>query len=131
MDSFTSMDVLGLFAGTLTTIAFVPQLIKVWRSKSAQDISYGMFTLFVTGIVLWEIYGWGIHSFPVILFNVITFVLGSAILVLKVIFDSKAPAESCYLLFFPVTLSEISQALLGVHSFFNSNMYFHVQTFLN
>ncbi len=83
------MDMLGLVAGTLTTIAFVPQLIKVWQSKSAKDISYGMFILFVSGIILWEIYGWGIHSFPVILFNVITFVLGIAILVLKYIFDSK------------------------------------------
>ena len=87
METLTSMDLLGLVAGTLTTIAFVPQLIKVWTSKSAKDISYVMFILFVTGIVLWEIYGWGIHSFPVILFNVITFVLGITILVLKFIFD--------------------------------------------
>ncbi len=87
METLTSMDLLGLVAGTLTTIAFVPQLIKVWTSKSAKDISYVMFILFVTGIVLWEIYGWGIHSLPVILFNVITFVLGIAILVLKFIFD--------------------------------------------
>ena len=87
METLTSMDLLGLVAGTLTTIAFVPQLIKVWTSKSAKDISYVMFILFVTGIVLWEIYGWGIHSLPVILFNVITFVLGITILVLKFIFD--------------------------------------------
>ena len=89
MDSLSSMDVLGLIAGTLTTIAFVPQLIKVWQSKSANDISYVMFILFITGIILWEIYGWGIHSMPVILFNVITFMLGLAILILKFIFDRK------------------------------------------
>jgi MtN3 and saliva related transmembrane protein len=46
--------------------------------------------MFIAGIILWEIYGWGIHSMPVILFNVITFVLGLAILVLKFIFDRKA-----------------------------------------
>lgn len=90
MDSLTSMDILGLIAGSLTTIAFVPQLLKVWKSKSAQDISYVMFIMFIAGIILWEIYGWGIHSMPVILFNVITFVLGLAILVLKFIFDRKA-----------------------------------------
>lgn len=90
MDSLTSMDILGLVAGSLTTIAFVPQLLKVWKSKSAQDISYVMFIMFIAGIILWEIYGWGIHSMPVILFNVITFVLGLAILVLKFIFDRKA-----------------------------------------
>ena len=49
MDSLSSMDVLGLIAGTLTTIAFVPQLVKVWRSKSAKDISYVMFILFKIG----------------------------------------------------------------------------------
>ena len=87
MEKLTSMDILGLIAGSLTTIAFVPQLLKVWRSKSAKDISYVMFILFVIGIVLWEIYGWGIHSLPVILFNVITFLLGMAILILKFIFD--------------------------------------------
>ena len=90
MDSLSSMDILGLIAGSLTTIAFVPQLIKVWKSKSAQDISYVMFIMFIAGIVLWEVYGWGIHSMPVILFNVITFVLGLAILILKFIFDREA-----------------------------------------
>ena len=93
MENLESIDILGLVAGSLTTIAFVPQLIKVWTSKSAKDISYVMFILFVTGIVLWEIYGWGIHSLPVILFNIITFILGITILILKFIFDSL-PKES-------------------------------------
>ncbi|HGY5535971.1 MAG TPA: SemiSWEET transporter [Prochlorococcus sp.] len=88
------MDILGLIAGSLTTIAFVPQLIKVWKSKSAQDISYVMFIMFIAGIVLWEVYGWGIHSMPVILFNVITFVLGLAILILKFIFDREANSSA-------------------------------------
>ena len=73
MQELTSMDLLGLVAGTLTTIAFVPQLLKVWNSKSAKDISYVMFSMFILGIVLWEIYGWGIHSLTAIVFNVITF----------------------------------------------------------
>ncbi|KGG16191.1 MULTISPECIES: SemiSWEET transporter [unclassified Prochlorococcus] len=88
-----SIDLLGLVAGTLTTVAFVPQLLKVWNSKSAKDISYVMFIMFIFGIVLWEVYGWEIHSFPVILFNVITFVLGLAILVLKFIFDKNETPE--------------------------------------
>ena len=93
MENLTQIDFLGLIAGSLTTIAFVPQLVKVWRSKSAKDISYGMFILFVSGIVLWEIYGWGIHSFPVILFNIITFILGLTILILKFIFDNPKTSE--------------------------------------
>lgn len=94
MNSLSSMDILGLIAGSLTTIAFVPQLIKVWKSKSAQDISYVMFIMFIAGIVLWEVYGWGIHSMPVILFNVITFMLGLAILILKFIFDREANSSA-------------------------------------
>ena len=94
MDSLSSMDILGLIAGSLTTIAFVPQLIKVWKSKSAQDISYVMFIMFIAGIVLWEVYGWGIHSMPVILFNIITFMLGLAILILKFIFDREANSSA-------------------------------------
>ena len=87
METINSMDLLGLIAGSLTTAAFVPQLLKVWRSKSANDISYVMFIMFIIGILLWEVYGWGIHSLPVILFNVITFFLGLAILILKFIFE--------------------------------------------
>ena len=93
MESINSLDLLGLVAGTLTTIAFVPQLLKVWSSKSAKDISYVMFILFILGIILWEIYGLEIHSFPVILFNIITFILGLTILVLKFIFDRKESKE--------------------------------------
>ena len=89
MDSLNSLDFLGLIAGTLTTIAFVPQLLKVWNTKSAKDISYIMFIMFIIGIVLWEIYGWGIHSLPVIIFNVITFFLGLSILILKFIFEKN------------------------------------------
>ena len=83
------MDSLRLIAGMLTTIAFALQLIKAWNSKSAKDISYVMFILFIIGIILWEFYGWGIHSLPVIFFNIITFILGLAILILKFIFDKK------------------------------------------
>ena len=89
MDSLNSLDFLGLIAGTLTTIAFVPQLLKVWNTKSAKDISYIMFIMFIIGIVLWDIYGWGIHSLPVIIFNVITFFLGLSILILKFIFEKN------------------------------------------
>ena len=89
MNTLNPIDILGLIAGSLTTAAFVPQLVKVWTSKSAKDISYLMFILFIIGIVLWENYGWEIHSLPVILFNIITFILGLAILVLKFIFEKR------------------------------------------
>jgi MtN3 and saliva related transmembrane protein len=75
---------LGLVAATLTTSAFVPQLTKVWRSKSAHDLSYGMFTVFSLGIALWLLYGVLRADLPVILANAVTLVLSVAILLLKV-----------------------------------------------
>jgi MtN3 and saliva related transmembrane protein len=80
MDTITA---LGLLAGTLTTIAFVPQLTKTWKTKSAEDISFGMFAIFCTGVLLWLLYGVLIDALPVILANSVTLVLAGAILVLK------------------------------------------------
>lgn len=80
-------DLLGLAAGTLTTIAFVPQVLKTWRSKSGRDISLGMFLLFSTGVALWLWYGISISSTPVILANAITLVLALSVLTLKLRYD--------------------------------------------
>lgn len=77
------VNLLGLLAGTLTTIAFLPQVLKTWKSKSAKDISLGMFLCFSTGVFFWLIYGIFIQSFPVIAANAVTFVLAFTILVFK------------------------------------------------
>lgn len=81
-----SVESLGLVAATLTTIAFVPQVLKVWRSRSAADISLVMFLLFVAGVALWMIYGILIGSIAVFLGNLITLVLAGAILLAKLKF---------------------------------------------
>ncbi|MEW5794957.1 MAG: SemiSWEET transporter [Candidatus Zixiibacteriota bacterium] len=75
---------IGLIAGTCTTTAFVPQLLKIWKSKSTRDISLWMYVVICTGIALWLIYGIIIDSLPVILANVVTLVIASAILILKI-----------------------------------------------
>jgi MtN3 and saliva related transmembrane protein len=75
MDSIT---LLGLVAATCTTVAFLPQVLKNWRTKSAGDLSFGTFGLFTTGVVLWLIYGSLIHNLPIIVSNVITLVLNVA-----------------------------------------------------
>lgn len=80
MDAST---LIGLAAGSLTTVAFVPQVLKTWRSKSADDISLGMFLLFSAGLLLWLIYGVLIDALPVILANAITLVLSLTVLILK------------------------------------------------
>ena len=83
---FTFTSIIGTLAGTLTTISFLPQLIKTLRLKSARDLSWGMWIVFVTGIALWILYGFLLHAMPVILANVVTFILSGWILVLKVIY---------------------------------------------
>ncbi len=81
------IDVLGLAAGSLTTLAFVPQVMKTWRSRSAADISYGMFLLFSTGVLLWLLYGLALGSLPIVLANGVTLVLALAVVILKYRFE--------------------------------------------
>ena len=73
----------GLAAGTLTTIAFVPQVIQAWRTRSTNDISLLMFALFSLGVALWLVYGICIAAWPVIVANVVTLALSLVILYLK------------------------------------------------
>ena len=81
-----STEILGLVAGLFTTIAFVPQVIKTWKSKHANDISLAMFSIFSSGVALWIVYGVMIGSLPVILAKVVTLALALTILALKLRF---------------------------------------------
>ncbi len=83
MDSIT---ILGLVGGTLTTVSFLPQVFKTWKSRSAKDVSLWMFLILSLGIVMWIIYGFLIDSIPVIAANIVSFVLVFTILILKIIF---------------------------------------------
>ncbi len=80
-------DTLGLIAGALTTLAFLPQIIKTYRSKSADEVSFATFTMFAVGVALWDLYGIKIHSIPVVVANSITFILSLSIVIMKVIFS--------------------------------------------
>ncbi|KZB64623.1 hypothetical protein AUP42_00610 [Thalassospira lucentensis] len=75
--------VLGLLAGSLTTIAFLPQVIRTWRTRSTADISLVMFLILCTGIALWLVYGLIRGDWPVIIANGFTLVLASTILFFK------------------------------------------------
>ena len=72
---------LGYLAGLLTTIAFIPQVLKVWKTKSTEDISIWMFLIFTTGVFLWLIYGLLIKNNSIIVANAITFLLSLMILI--------------------------------------------------
>lgn len=87
MVEYPTMDkatLLGLIAGTCTTLSFLPQLVKTWKSKSTHDISVGMYVTLSIGLLLWVFYGVYINSLPVIITNIVTLALSCAVLALKI-----------------------------------------------
>jgi MtN3 and saliva related transmembrane protein len=74
---------LGLLAGTLTTVAFLPQVIHTWRTKSTKDLSLPMLISFTAGVLCWLLYGIWIGSMPILITNAVTFLLAGANLILK------------------------------------------------
>jgi MtN3 and saliva related transmembrane protein len=82
-----SMDMivgLGLLAGGLTTASFVPQVAKIWKTKSAEDVSLTMFVAFCVGVALWLAYGVIKKDWAILATNGVTLILGLAILVMKI-----------------------------------------------
>ncbi len=79
-----SANTVGLLAGALTTVAFIPQVIKIWKTKHATDISLGMFVIFSVGVLLWLFYGIEIDAVPVIVANAVTLGLSLTILIFKI-----------------------------------------------
>ncbi|WP_414542761.1 SemiSWEET transporter [Nostoc sp. CCY0012] len=78
------ITLLGLFAATLTTSAFLPQMFKTWQTKSAKDVSYIMLITFMSGLFLWLIYGIYLQALPIILANGVTLFFNLIILWLKI-----------------------------------------------
>ena len=91
--STPTVDALGFAAAFCTTAAFVPQLVRVVRLRSARDISLPTFLLFSVGVFLWLLYGLYIGSKPVIASNSVTLVLSVSILILKLRYDRTALRE--------------------------------------
>jgi MtN3 and saliva related transmembrane protein len=80
MDAIT---IIGLVAALFTTVSLLPQLIKVYKTKSTKDISTGMFTLFGTGVLLWFVYGVFVNDLPIIVANSLAFIQAAVILFFK------------------------------------------------
>ena len=89
MNHFNYIDLFGFLAALLTTIAFLPQLYKTWKTKSADDVSLIMLILFITGLICWIIYGLKIQSIPILVANVVTFIFNFSILILKLSYNKK------------------------------------------
>ena len=77
-------EIVGLIAGVLTTAAYVPQVYKTWKTKSAGNISLLMYITMFIGIILWLIYGIHLNSLAMVVANVVTAVLTMIILIFKI-----------------------------------------------
>ena len=81
MDNIT---LLGLLAAACTTIAFFPQVYKIYKTKHTRDLSLPMYAIFSTGTFLWLIYGVSVNSLPIILANAVTLTLSVYILAMMI-----------------------------------------------
>ena len=84
-----NIEFFGYFAAILTTLAFLPQLIKTLKTKKAEDVSLLTLIMFLTGVLSWIIYGYKISSTPILIANIITFILNLLILIFKITFSKK------------------------------------------
>ena len=82
-------EAIGFVAGTLTTLAFVPQVVATWKSRSGEGMSTATLLPFTAGVGLWIVYGVLERATPVIVFNTITFALGLALVVMKRRFSGR------------------------------------------
>lgn len=78
------ITIIGLIAATCTTISFLPQAIKSWKTKHTKDLSLPMYLIVTIGVFLWLVYGLLINDLPLILANFITLMLSSSVLFLKI-----------------------------------------------
>jgi len=78
-------EYLGYTAALLGALSFLPQLIRIWRFRSVKDISLAMYIIYTTSVVLWLVYGFIIRSAPLIIAEILTLILVSAILTMKYI----------------------------------------------
>ena len=79
----TFIEAIGLSAGLLTTVSFIPQARHAWRTRSTKDLSLAMYLAFTLGVLLWLIYGIMISSLAVVVANAVTLALSLFILILK------------------------------------------------
>jgi len=65
----TAIDILGMTAGCISSITFLPQVVKTWKTKSAADVSLLMFTFATVSVVMWLVYGIILANVPIIFTN--------------------------------------------------------------
>ncbi len=85
-----AITLLGFVAGGLTTLSFVPQVLKTWRSRRCDDLSWAMLLSFANGVLLWIVYGVWVGEAPIIVANAVTLALILMIVSMKLRFAGKS-----------------------------------------
>ena len=80
----TEFEVIGYFAGAIVAASLSPQVIKSWKSKSTKDISIAWTIIYMTGLLLWVIYGVGIRSYPIIAMMSVELLMATSLFILKI-----------------------------------------------
>jgi MtN3 and saliva related transmembrane protein len=88
-----SPDLIGTVAAVLTTVSFVPQVWKIWRTRDVSGISLLMYAVFTTGVGLWLVYGLLLGAWPLILANAVTLTLALLILFMRIRWGRVASAR--------------------------------------
>ena len=78
-----NVEIIGVLAALCTTIAYAPQAYKIFKEKSAKEVSLSMYLILLLGLILWLTYGFLIDSFAIKLANTITMVLAVSIIYFK------------------------------------------------
>jgi MtN3 and saliva related transmembrane protein len=81
---FDWTTIIGLIAAVCTTCSFLPQVIKIWRTKRTNDVSLMMYAILTTGLLLWLVYGLILKDIPLIVANSVSLTLSLCVLVLKI-----------------------------------------------
>jgi MtN3 and saliva related transmembrane protein len=83
------ITLIGLAAGTLTSLSMLPQLIKIIREKKAKEISLFAFIILVSGITLWIVYGYIKEDMPILVTNALALVINVCMIVLSLKYKSR------------------------------------------
>jgi MtN3 and saliva related transmembrane protein len=85
---------LGVLAGLLTTVGFIPQIIKGYRTKRMEDVSLLMPLVLGAGMLLWLLYGISLQNLPIVIWNAIAFALNMVVVVLKLRYAKNRASQS-------------------------------------
>ena len=80
------IQLIGTLGAICTTAAFIPQVLQIWRTRSAKDVSLPMYVIFTAGVVFWLAYGIALVAWPIIAANIVTLGLALAVIGMKLKF---------------------------------------------